>query len=314
MSDRVSSSIVVSLNKQPFLFGCPKILIESLKIFPKNRHIYFLIFMFLTLPLSTLHFSLSLSSYPIKIRILHLEYLATQASTHFESRQVREESREIALSLFYLKLFYFVPSYFLSLVTAVTVTVSTASAYNKTPITLKFVFSTVKLTWLRPLLTSFYIYVILVLYSSIPYMLLDVVWGSSPWLRLVIWVAVVSVELYLIAVLGLSLVVSIMEMRSGWDAILVGWRLIEGRRICGWLLCAVMVVVTAVIGLRMEGLMVVRDASVEEADWMVLEGWEKAILVGLYGVAPICGFVVITVFYYECMKKHIRTDLKSWNS
>ncbi|XP_065865656.1 uncharacterized protein [Euphorbia lathyris] len=304
MSDRVSSIIVVSLNKQSSLFGCLKILIESLRIFPKNKHIYFLILIFITLPLSLLHFSQSLSSYPIKTRILHLEYLATRAATRIESLQVWRESREFALSLFHLKLFYFLPTYFLSLIAAITVITSTAYAYNKTPITIQFVFSTIKLTWLRPLLTSFYIYAILLLYSIVPYMLLDVVRSPTPWLKLVIWVVVVSVELYLIAVLGLSLVVSIMEMRSGWDAIQVGWCLMEGRRICGWFLCGLMVVVTGVIGWRMEGLVVVRDDSVEEAKWMVMEGWEEAILVGLYGLAPVWGFIVTTVFYCECKKKH----------
>ncbi|WCJ17863.1 hypothetical protein M5689_000250 [Euphorbia peplus] len=235
-----------------------------------------------------------------------MELVATRAATHFESRQIWRDSREIALSLFRLKLFYFLPSNFLSLIAAITIVISTESAYTKRSATLQHAFLAVKTTWFRPLLTSFYIYIILLLYSTIPHMLLAVFGSSIPGFRLLIWAVGLGIELYVIAVLGLALVVSIIENTYGWDAIRIGWRLMEGRRICGWFLFGFMAAVTAAIGWRMDGLMVVsNDDSSDEGKWTVTEGWEKMVLIGLYGVVIVWGFVVTTVFYCECMKLHV---------
>ncbi|XP_065870543.1 uncharacterized protein [Euphorbia lathyris] len=304
MSER-SSVVSVSFNTKSALCCCLKILTESLKIFPRNKYILLLTFILLTLPLSLLHFSLSLTSYPIKSQILHMELVATRASTHFESRQIWRDSREVALSVFRLKLLYFLPSNFFSLIAAITVVISTESAYTKRSTTLQHVVSAVISTWYRPLLTSWYIYTFLLLYSSVPHMLLAVIGSSIPGFRFVVWVVGLGIESYIIAVLGLALVVSITENEFGLDAIRIGWRLMEGRRICGWFLFGFMAAVTAAIGWRMEGLMVASNDSAEEAKWIETVGWEKVVLVGLYGVAIVWGFVVTTVFYCECVKLHV---------
>ncbi|KDP34250.1 hypothetical protein JCGZ_07821 [Jatropha curcas] len=302
MSERVSSSFD-QINS-----CCLKTLIDSLKIIQRNKHIYFSIFAFLSLPLSLLHFSLTLSSYPIKSQILHLEYLATRTPTRFEARQVWRESREVAINLLHLKLLYFLPCYLFSLIAAITVVVSTESVYNKGPTSIKLAFAAIKPIWTRPVVTSICIYAIQILYSAVPYTLAAVIGSSSSRLRFVIWVIGLGAELYIIAVSEIGLVVSIVERRFGWDAIRVGSDLMEGRRIFGWVLCGLMAVLTGGIGRRMEGLMVLESEYLaEEPKWTVKEGWEKAaaVLVVLYGVVVVWGFVVTTVFYCECRQRHV---------
>ncbi|KAJ9179908.1 hypothetical protein P3X46_008220 [Hevea brasiliensis] len=303
MSERVSA-ISISLDPKPSPYSfCLKTLSQSFKIFPRNKRIFSFIFALLALPLSFLNFLLSLSSYPIKSQIFHLELLASRAPTRFEARQVWKESREVALSLLHIKLLYLLPIYFLSLIAAITVVVSTESTYNRRPTNLKIIFAAIRSTWTRPLVTSICIYAILLLYTSIPYSLAAMIGSYSPGLRFVIWLIGLGVELYLIAVLGLGLVVSILEARFGLDAIRIGSRLMEGRRICGWVLSGLLTVMTGGIGRRMEGLIMDIEDSADESKWTVAKGWERAGLVGLYGLVIIWGFAVTTVFYCECRKR-----------
>ncbi|KAF2288202.1 hypothetical protein GH714_004964 [Hevea brasiliensis] len=45
------------------------------------------------------------------------------------------------------------------------------------------------------------------------------------------------------------------------------------------------------------------EDSADESKWTVVKGWERAGLVGLYGLVIIWGFAVTTVFYCECRKR-----------
>lgn len=305
MSERVSPVSISIDQKSSHSSSCLKILWESFKILARNKRLFSLIYVLLALPLSFLNVSLSLSSYPIKSEIFRLEFVASRASTRFETRQFWRESREVAISLLHLKLIYLLPSYLFSLIAAVTLVVSTESSYIRRPTSLKTAFAAVKSTWTRPLVTSICIYAILLLYSSVPYTLAAVIGSSSPGLRFVIRLIGLGVELYIISVLGLGLVVSIVERRYGWDAIWIASRLMEGRRICGWVLSGLLAVMTGGIGWRLESLIMETDISAEESKrtGTEAEGWKKAWLVGIYGVVVIWGFAVTTVFYCECRKR-----------
>ncbi|EEF29167.1 conserved hypothetical protein [Ricinus communis] len=285
-----------SLDQKPTNSSCSfkTLLTESLNIFSRNKHIYFLLFTLITLPLSYLHFHLSLSSDPLKSQIIHLEYLASRAPTRFEARQVWKESRELVVSLLHLKLLYFIPTYILSLLAAVAVIAATESRYNRKTTSFSTLLSAFKANWTRPLVTSICVYVILMLYSTIVYVLKVIIGSSNVKLQFLMWVFVSGLEIYVMAVLGLGLVVSVLEKSFGLDAIGTGFWLMEGRRVTGWVLSGLFAVVTGGIGWRMEGLV----------DESTAEGWEWAALIALYAVVVVCGFVVSTVFYCECRKRH----------
>uniref|UniRef100_A0A2P2Q301 Transmembrane protein n=1 Tax=Rhizophora mucronata TaxID=61149 RepID=A0A2P2Q301_RHIMU len=294
----------------PSSTSCLKTLLESLKIFPRNKQVFFSIFALLALPLSFLLFSLSVLSYPIKSQILSLESLAALSRTRFEARHVWKESRDGALFLLRLKLLCFLPTYVFSLLAAITSVVSAVSVHEGRPLTLKAAFSAVRSTWSRPFATSIFIYFVLFLYSGVP-LTLDAIVGSrtSPVLRLLVWFIEAGVEIYIMAVLGMGLVVSIVERRVGWDAVRVGSDLMEGRRVCGWLLSGMMSAAMGWIGWNMEE--TVRDGGDSSRSWkwtavmVAEEGWTSFGLVALYGAMVVWGFVVTAVFYCHCRERHV---------
>ncbi|CAK7344674.1 unnamed protein product [Dovyalis caffra] len=287
------------------LFSC--LIIQPLQIFSKNKQIFSSIFALLALPISLLLFSRSLSSHPIQSQILHLESIAALSSTRFEARHVWKESRETAIALLHLNILYFIPSFTLSLIAAVSSVVSTESGYHRNPTSLKSAVIAVKSMWLRTLVTFIFVYVILFCYSSVPRTLWVLTGEGSFGSGFVIWVVGSVCKIYLEAVLGMGLVVSILESRFGWDAICFGSDLMEGKRVCGWVLSGLMGLITGLIGWKMEELKMDGEDMVMETRWtavMVLKGWDRFGLVVLYGVVMVWGYVVTTVFYCECRKRH----------
>ncbi|KAJ4833140.1 hypothetical protein Tsubulata_006252 [Turnera subulata] len=289
-------------------------LTNSVRIIITNRRVFFSIFALLALPLSFLAFSLSLSSFSVKAHVLHLESLAALSSTRFEARHVWKESRESAISLLHLKLLYFPPSYLLSLLASVASVSAAHSASSGHPASLESSLSAFKSSWYRPLLTSICIHALLFLYSCVPYTLGAAAGagpGGSGAARLAIWAVGWGVEVYLMAVMGMGLVVSIMERSFGFGAIRVGSELMEGRRVCGWALSGLLAFLTGWIGWRMEALLrgAMDGGDVETPPkWSVEMGlarWDWVGLVCLYGLVVVWGYVVSTVFYFECRKRHV---------
>ncbi|XP_050387379.1 uncharacterized protein LOC126803651 [Argentina anserina] len=288
----------------PTLLLLKQVLVESLKIILRNPQTFISIFALTTLPLSLLLFSLSLSSHPIKSHVYHLESLARLAPTRFEARQVWKESRDDAVSLLRIKLFYFLPSYLLSLLASVAA-VTAASA--KSP-SLRSSLAAARSSWTRPLATSICVYALLAAYALIP-STLAVIFASGTGPGLFIRVLGSGVEVYLMAVTGLGLVVSIVEERFGWDAIRVGSGLMAGKRLCGWVLSGLLVMVTAVISRKLEEVMDGQDlmerSSTGTMTRVVMGIEEKFGWVVLYGLVVLFGYVVTSVFYCECRKRHV---------
>ncbi|KAK2646510.1 hypothetical protein Ddye_021705 [Dipteronia dyeriana] len=294
------------------LFFVLKILCNSLEFFPRNKRISISIFSLLTLPLSFLLFSFSHSARPIKSHIYHLEALARFAPTRFEARHVWNESRADAVYLLRLRLLYFLPSYSLSLLSTITavVSVNSSSSAGKR-LSLRMALSHVKLTWKRPLVTTICIYAIFVLYSHV-ISFAAVVSGNSLGLRMLVWTIGLVFEIYVMAVAGVGLVVSVLEERFGFDAIRVGSDLMERRRLCGWVLTSWFFVVSGLIGWRWERMMVMmmdgQDYYLRNERWTALVlRWEKLVLTVLYGIAVLWSYVVTTVFYCECKKRRVIT-------
>ncbi|CAN1223096.1 hypothetical protein LINGRAPRIM_LOCUS726 [Linum grandiflorum] len=270
----------------------------------RNKRIFLWITLFLSCPLSFLLFSLNFSSFRLKSQILRLEFLATVAPTRYESRQVWKESREVFLSLLRIKLIHLVPANLLATLTAI-VSVDSAAAVG--PTTIGSAIAAVKPAWTRVLATSICMYAISWMYAGIPItMMAMAAAGGDGGIRFGIWVVGLGVEVYLMAVLGMGLVVSVLEKKSGWEAIRVGFELMDGLRVCGWILSGLFAVATGLVGWRME--LTAVDSGAGEAAKLVtctaVEGWERLALVGVYAVVVVWGFVVSTVYYKEVRKRH----------
>lgn len=109
------------------------------------------------------------------------------------------------------------------------------------------------------------------------------------------------------AVMSLGLVVSIAEERFGWDAIRVGSGLMSGRRVSGWVLTGVFVLVTGFIARELEKVMNGQDPFGEPSSTVtrVAAGvGDKVGLIGLYGAVVLYGYVATTVFYWDCKRRH----------
>ncbi|KAL5840201.1 hypothetical protein ACOSQ4_012809 [Xanthoceras sorbifolium] len=300
------------------LFFVLKILYNSLEFFPRNKRISISIFALLTLPLSYLIFSFSLSARPIKAHIYHLEALARFAPTRFEARHVWKESRTEAISLLRLRLLYFLPSYSLSLLSAITAVVSSHSSSSAGKrLSLRAALSHARLSWKRPLVTTICIYAVLLLYTQVV-SFVAVVSGNAIGSRMLVWVIGLVLEIYVMAVTGVGLVVSVLEDRFGFDAIRVGSDIMEKRRLCGWVLTSWFVVVSGLIGWKWERMLVtMMDGNAHyrgKEQWtVVIGGLEKLVLIVLYGIAVLWSYVVTTVFYCECRKRHVITTQNDSN-
>jgi hypothetical protein len=289
------------------------VLLDSVKIFLRNKQTFLSIFALTTLPLSLLLFSLSLSSHPLKSHVYHLESLASQAPTRFEARQVWKESRDDAVSLFRIKLLYSFPSYVVSLIASVTAVTATSLSFDGKPLNLRSSVAAVKSSWKRPLATSICIYALSVAYALVPRTLASIF--ASPGSRFFILVVGSGLEIYLMAVMGFGLVASILEERYGWDAIRVGADLMAGKRLCGWVLSGSFVMVTAVIARKLEEVMDGQDlmelSSTATTTRVVMGIQDKLGWVILYGLVVLWGYVVTTLFYCECRKRYVNVTLNS---
>ncbi|XP_059635785.1 uncharacterized protein LOC132277965 [Cornus florida] len=280
-------------------------LLTSFKIFQRNLKLFSSIFALTTLPLSLLLCSLSLSSHPMMSQIYHLEALAMVAPTRFEARQVLKQSREEALSLLRLKALYFVPCYVLSLIATVMAVSSTAVSLSGKRASLSTAVTAVKATWRRPLVTSICVYAIMLVCIQVPRMLAALL--STAALRLPAAVAGAVLEVYLMAVVSLGLVVSIVEERVGLDAVWAGSDLMEGRKFCGWVLSGLLVVVSGAISGEIKRSTDGEDSS--RAEWTVAMGLgNKAGMICLFGLVVVWSYVVTTVFYSECRKRHVTSE------
>ncbi|KAH7545688.1 hypothetical protein FEM48_Zijuj01G0120400 [Ziziphus jujuba var. spinosa] len=274
-------------------------LLRSTSIFLRNKRIFLSIFALTTFPLSFLLFSLSFSTRSLRFQIHHLEAVAVFASTHLESLFLRLDSRINAVSLLRIKALFFLPCYALSLLAAVTSVSSTSLAYGGKRPSFVTALNAVRLTWKRPLVTSICVYVLLLAYAPIPRVLAAVLSGS-PAVEIPVVVIGLGVEVYLMAVMSVGMVVSIAEERCGWEAIRVGWGLMAGRRVSGWVLSGgFLLVATGIIRSGGNGM----EEEVEGDYWWSVVGKEMG-LMGMYGMVVMWSYVVATVFYCDCRTCH----------
>ncbi|XP_003610224.3 uncharacterized protein [Medicago truncatula] len=144
---------------------------------------------------------------------------------------------------------------------------------------------------MRVFVTSIFVYFTLFVFSSLPFFL-NALTGS----HLLVLIFRSGLEVYLMAVLSVGLVVSVAEERFGWEAIKTGSDLMEGNRVCGFVLSGLFVWVSSLIRWRIEKSMDGEDSS------MGFE--EKVYVIVCYGFVVLLSYVIMTVYYSECRKRH----------
>ncbi|OIV99823.1 hypothetical protein TanjilG_26161 [Lupinus angustifolius] len=290
-----------------------KIILESLKILLSNKLVFTSILIFTTLPLSTLIITQSFSLHSRATQIHHLEILAQYSSTRFEARHVWQESRHDALSLLRTRALFSLPTYLLSLSAAIS---SVHSTLSPTSPTLRSAAKSISINYRRPFLTSIFVYAILFVFSPVR-IAFSAISASTGSIFLVNAIASV-IEVYLMSVLSMGLVVAIAEERFGWDAIRVGSGLMEERRVCGWVLSGLCVMSSRLIRSKVEKLL---EGQIEPPDFLGLTDVaakeirieEKAVLIGWYGLVVLLSYVIMSVYYSDCRKRHPIKEAESDN-
>ncbi|KAK7281575.1 hypothetical protein RIF29_09689 [Crotalaria pallida] len=280
-----------------------KIFFDSLKIVFTNKLLFLPIVCFTTLPLSFLIFTITFSTNTLRSRIYHLESLALLVHTRMEARHVWHESRDDAVSLLRIKTLFFLPCLPLSLAAAVSTFHVTLSAVTGNPATVSSAVSAVTHNWKCPSVTVIVAYVILLAYAPVPRVLAAQI--ASPEIRFLVSVIGSGFEVYLIAVLSMGFVVSIAEEKFGLEAIRVGSGLMKGRRLCGWVISGVFVLVSGLINRRVEILLKMKEGQYSTAE---IDDWDKTVVICLYGVVVMVSYVIISVFYCDCRRRHVIRD------
>ncbi|XP_057434030.1 uncharacterized protein LOC130726744 [Lotus japonicus] len=283
---------MVTPNEFLYSFISPlKILFDSLRILLHNKLLFCSIFLLTTLPLSFLFFTLTISTHSLRYQIYHLQALARVVSTRVESGHVLEESRVNAISLIRTRGVFSLLSFPLSLAASVSAVHATISSFNGKHASVSSAITAVKTTWKRPSVTAIFAYTILFAFSPVPRVLAFV----FPAARLPILAVGSVVEVYLMAVMSLGIVVSVAEERLGWEAVTVGSGLMRGRRVCGWVLSGLFVLVSGLINRRVEELLEGEDS---------ISVWDRTVLICWYGLVVLLSYVITTVFYCDSRKRH----------
>ncbi|XP_058113326.1 uncharacterized protein LOC131256455 [Magnolia sinica] len=277
------------------------ILYDSFRILCKNPISFISITTLTILPLSLLHISLAFASQPLEAQISYKASIIGVGPIAIDLRHVYDEIRSDALSLVRLKAVYFLPSYVLSLLAAITAVSSAALSYNGNRPSRETVLTAIRMTWPTLFVTSICVYVLTCSCSFLTRAILGLGWLAS--LRQVVAVLGAGLEVFVTAVSSLGMVVSILEERSGFEALMVGWGLMEGRRFSGVVLGGLVVLSSGGIGWGLRFLM---DGKMDSGDLVGLL-W-KGTLIGLFCLVVLWSFVATTVLYCECRKLHgIRT-------
>ncbi|KAL2940225.1 Protein RecA [Bienertia sinuspersici] len=248
--------------KSNFITPLFPIFLDSLKIiFLENPNFFFTIFSLITFPLSILLTSLSISSTPrfLKSHIARLEWLSHVVPIWIEASNIQDEERADSRRLFRIRLLHGVPILALSLFAAVSIVVAAYAALRKKKkCSLRAVVGVVKGRWVPPLLTCMVNFILWVVWAHLD-PVVDTYAVKYGYLTAVVQVVV---EVYMMAVIGVGLVVSVIESRVGLDAIRVGSGLMQGRRVCGWVLSGLILLVSGFIGRQMVGVMNGQDLGV----------------------------------------------------
>ncbi|KAK9715541.1 hypothetical protein RND81_06G171800 [Saponaria officinalis] len=281
------------------------IFIDSIKlIFINHPKLFFYIYISAALPLSLSVASLSLSAVPrlLKLHIRRLEFLYQVVDIWVEAANVKETCELDLKQLYRYKLLHFIPVFIFSLFNLVAVVTAVASpAKKRSRPGFRALVSGLKARWAGPAVTCVVTAAFWVFWALVT----AAVGDSSAAVKVLMTV----IEIYVMAVFSVAGVVSVAEERAGVDAIRAGSGLMKGRRAVGWVLSGLILLTTSCIGREIVGVMDGQDLIGKKLTAEMRVGYMIGLMM-LLGWVIMWSYVVITVYYCDCRKRHgvIRQD------
>ncbi|KAK9100038.1 hypothetical protein Scep_023468 [Stephania cephalantha] len=303
MAKQVDTNMPFNMNYPSQLLSVFGIFISSIKNFHKNR----------LLILSVTFFTIFLNIGVIFVGFLLLTPLFNDMFSNYDLFSSYDPASSTDLFQFIFKiqkdvttllgeqliivLALYVVSWFS---TVATIYVSAMSHLHKDLTLQELVLGTKKI-WRRLVVTSFYASLLDVGYSAllfVPFVMFFALLFFGSWFMFLSFIALLIFPcllfLYLTVVWTLSLVVSVLEEEaSGFQALGKAERLISGRKVQGFVICLVFMVVSTISAFVM--------ISTQEVGIAVVVMVVK--MVG-YGLLKMFSLMVYTVFYFECKKSH----------
>ncbi|XP_059636228.1 uncharacterized protein LOC132278461 [Cornus florida] len=281
------------------------ILREALKVTIRNGKVMMSILLPVFISLSLLAVGAHLASVPILTDLLSKMALVTQ-----EEEPVRGEVAETlglgivkdVRRLLVLQLVVLVFSCVVLLNFSVATISSSFEAYTGKILNLKDMLLTIRKSWKRAIVTTFFMTIIFLSIMALILILLGFVWVMSKGVYLILLTVAVVIlgtccYVYIASVWMLSMVVSIVEDdSSGLRAIDRAGELMKGKRIQG---CVIMLPLTLIIGAIYRTPL----GMIEKIDKITF----TPMIIRIAGIWLICVvklfmFVVYSVFYHECKK------------
>ncbi|XP_021755878.1 uncharacterized protein LOC110721071 [Chenopodium quinoa] len=290
-----------------FLTPLFSIFLDSLKIiFLHNPNLYLILYTVTTLPLAILITSNSVSATPrfLKSHIARLQWLVDVVPIWMEAANIQDESRADSKKLLRRKLLHGVPIFLLSFIALTTIVVSTHAALRrKKKVTLRTAISALRVRWSPPILTCLFNFIAWVGWAH-----LDPIVNRVAVEYWYLTAAQVAVEVYLMSVFAVGLVVSVVEGRVGYEAIWVGWGLMKGRRVCGWVLAGLILSISGFIGRQMIGVINGEDLANDSGGYTWTAEMRFGCMVGLVvllGWFVLWSYVIFAVLYFDCRKRNV---------
>ncbi|PIA58871.1 hypothetical protein AQUCO_00400016v1 [Aquilegia coerulea] len=272
------------------LHSVTDILREVCKLPRRNKKIYFFIF----LSTSILHFLLILAIiYSLASVFNDISITSTDPTSLDDPKQLFKFILiEVVIILLMSAILFY---------TMMTTVYVSAMSYLERDLKLKDLFKKIKKIWIRPMVTGFYSTLISTgfLVLVVPLFLLVILMKGSLvviMFGIVLVPLVIYLNMYLALVWMLSIVTSVLEDCYGLQAIGKGAQLLKGRKVVGFVLNFVLMILFGVSVLL--SIMNMNIQSVTVKLLISLCGMNFAILV------KILSMMIYTVFYFDCKQSH----------
>ncbi|KAL4182039.1 hypothetical protein AMTRI_Chr12g274010 [Amborella trichopoda] len=284
--------------------GMLGILKDALRLPLKNKNLMLFVTVSSILPLSLLLLSHQLLLRPLLVDLLiHMTLLSGERKNSKEALETMTQIRKDVKLILAFEVAYLLVVSIAALFALATTVYTAATAYAGKHLTKKQLLSRVFATWKRPLLTWVFIFLLCLSYFILLMICFGVLSLFVPSKAMAGFsIAFIFMGLggliYLVTVWALAMVVSIVEDNCyGVEALEKAIALIKGRRVQGFFLSLVLVVLEGV----MSSLLRVAEKGRGKMSGEIEVGVVLIIgscLVKLYAD------MVYTVFYFECKKRH----------
>lgn len=284
------------------------ILKESFKTTLKNGKIILSIAFFMFIYYCFLSFSNHLMLEPFYSNlVLTCKDKCKRFNFHEIDPETRKSIIKIVRFIIIYELIIWAFSYLIQMIALSFVVLSTQEAYTSKLLSFKKIFLSIRTSWKRPLITSFWMFIISlvsIIFFLIVFGFIAVFTEGTLSVYLVIGLVIFGVCFYIFlsVIWILSLVVSILEENnsSGIKAIERAREIMKGKKLQGCVLMLILILVGVVIfygTFPLLAMMTTHKSRLIKGAIGVSEVW-------LFCLEKLFVFVVFTLFYNECKRSH----------